>query len=265
MHQSNSRNQFRVDWRTLGTALGALLLLYYLVPLLSLLGQSPGVIIGQLSSTPVIRSILTSLGSALTSTVLATAFGVPLAYWLARTNSRRKSFVTALVALPLVLPPIVSGMVLLSVFGPNTPIGAFADSHGIQLTRSFIGVVLAQTFVASPFVVVTSKAAFEGVDRQLEYASRTLGKDTWVTFRNVSLPLAKPGILAGVTLAFARAIGEFGATMMMAYHPRTMPVQVWVSFISDGIDAAFPVAVILLFVSFGVICVITVLGRNPWG
>lgn len=198
------------------------------------------------------------------STFIATVFGVPLAYWLARTESRRQSFVTALVALPLVLPPIVSGMVLLSVFGPNGLVGVFAKSYGLQLSRSFIGVVLAQTFVASPFVVVTSKAALEGVDRKLEYASLTLGKDTRTTFQSISLPLAKPGILAGVTLAFARAIGEFGATMMMAYHPRTMPVQVWISFISDGIGAAFPVAVILLLVSFGVICLITGLGQSPW-
>ena len=124
-------------------------------------------------------------------------------------------------------------------------------------------VVLAQTFVASPFVVVTAKAAFEGVDPALEYASRSLGKGRLTTVRRVTLPLAWPGILAGVTLAFARAMGEFGATIMLAYYPRTMPVQIWVSFTTLGLDEAFPVAAVLVVLSVVTLAVLNALGSNP--
>jgi len=154
-------------------------------------------------------------------------------------------------------------MVLLTVVGPNTLLGGAAGASGFPLTRSLAGVVLAQTFVASPFVVVTAKAAIESVDRSLEHASRSLGKRRFTTFRRVTLPLAWPGILAGVTLAFARAMGEFGATIMLAYYPRTMPVQIWVSFTTLGLENAFPVAVILVGIAVGTLVVLDVLGTNP--
>jgi molybdate/tungstate transport system permease protein len=150
------------------------------------------------------------------------------------------------------------------VVGPNTLLGDAAAAAGLPLTRSLAGVVLAQTFVASPFVVVTAKAAFEGVDRALEHASRSLGKGRLTTARRVTLPLAAPGVLAGVTLAFARAIGEFGATMMLAYYPRTMPVQIWVSFVSLGLDAAYPVAIVLVVVSVLALTVLDTVASNPW-
>ncbi|WP_227378440.1 molybdate ABC transporter permease subunit [Haladaptatus halobius] len=265
MFQRRSRrNTLTSDWRTITVLLGSILLLYYLVPLVSLISQTPGTLTVKLLQSEIRNAAATSLASALTSTAIATLLGVPLAYWLARTTSWRQTVVTALVVLPLVLPPVVSGMVLLSVFGPNEPIGAAAAQAGIPLTRSFAGVVLAQTFVASPFVVVTAKAAFEGVDRQLEHVSRTLGKDSMTTFWAISLPLAKPGIIAGITLAFARAMGEFGATVMMAYYPRTMPIQIWFAFMSRGLEAAFPVAIILLLISVGALVVLTVLGKSPW-
>jgi molybdate/tungstate transport system permease protein len=149
------------------------------------------------------------------------------------------------------------------VVGPNTLVGGAAAAGGVPLTRSLAGVVLAQTFVASPFVVVTAKAAFESVDRSLEYASQSLGKSRLTTFRRVTLPLAWPGIIAGITLAFARAIGEFGATIMLAYYPRTMPVQIWVSFTTLGLENAFPVAVILVGIAVATLVVLNALGANP--
>ncbi|WP_199242221.1 ABC transporter permease subunit, partial [Halorubrum sp. SD626R] len=143
-------------------------------------------------------------------------------------------------------------------------VGEAAAAAGLPLTRSLAGVVLAQTFVASPFVVVTAKAAFESVDRTLEHASRSLGKSRLTTARNVTLPLAGPGILAGVTLAFARAIGEFGATMMMAYYPRTMPVQIWVSFVELGLDNAYPVAILLVLIAATTLVCLNTVASNPW-
>ncbi|MFB6129224.1 MAG: molybdate ABC transporter permease subunit [Salinigranum sp.] len=254
----------RPDWLSVASLLGGVLLLYYLLPLVSLVtSQPPGAVAARLTTPDVVSAVTTSLVAATASAAVATAFGLPLAYWLARARGRVKTLVTAVVVLPLVLPPVVSGMVLLTVVGPNTLLGRVAAAGGVHLTRSLAGVVLAQTFVASPFVVVTAKAAFEAVDRSLEHASRSLGKSRLVTFRRVTLPLAWPGVLAGVTLAFARAIGEFGATLMLAYYPRTMPVQIWVSFTTLGTDRAFPVAVVLVGVAVATLVVLNALGSNP--
>jgi molybdate/tungstate transport system permease protein len=254
-----------VDWLSVALVLGGLLLVYYFAPLLSLfLSASPGEVLGRLADPAVRSTATTSLLSASITTVLATVFGLPLAYWLARAETPWKNAVLAVVVLPLVLPPTVGGVVLLTVFGPNTLLGGTATAAGLPLTRSLAGVVLAQTFVASPFVVVTAKAAFESVDRTLEHASRSLGKSRWTTARNVTLPLAGPGILAGVTLAFARAMGEFGATMMVAYYPRTMPVEIWVSFQSLGLAHAYPVAILLVVIAVAALLVLNTVASNPW-
>jgi molybdate/tungstate transport system permease protein len=253
------------DWLSVALVLGGVLLLYYAVPLLSLFLSVPsGDIFARLNDPTVVDSAITSLLSASLSTVIATLFGLPLAYWLARTEGVVTKVVLAIAVLPLVLPPVVSGIVLLTVFGPGSPLGAAAVATGFPLTRSLAGVVLAQTFVASPFVVVTAKAAFESVDQTLEYASRSLGKSRLTTARHVTLPLAGPGILAGVTLAFARAMGEFGATMMIAYYPRTMPVQIWVAFIERGLDNAYPVAVLLVAIAAVALLVLNTVASNPW-
>jgi molybdate/tungstate transport system permease protein len=268
MRPTNSRTDAavdRFDWLSAAFLLGAVLLCYYLVPLVSLvLARPAGDVVRRLGSPAVVAAAGTSLTASVASAAVATTFGLPLAYWLARADGRVQTVVTALVVLPLVLPPVVSGMVLLTVVGPNTLVGEAAAAGGVRLTRSLVGVVLAQTFVASPFVVVTAKAAFESVDRSLEYASQSLGKSRLTTLRRVTLPLAWPGILAGVTLAFARAIGEFGATIMLAYYPRTMPVQIWVSFTTLGSAEAFPVAVVLVGIAVAALVVLNALGRTPW-
>ena len=257
--------RFGFDWLSVAIVLGGVLLLYYVVPLVSLFLSVPaGEILARISNPTVVDSATTSVISASVSTVIATLFGLPLAYWLARTDGAVTKIVLAVVVLPLVLPPTVGGIVLLTVFGPSSPLGEAAIAAGVPLTRSLAGVVLAQTFVASPFVVVTAKAAFESVDQTLEYASRSLGKGRWTTARNVTLPLAGPGILAGITLAFARAIGEFGATMMLAYYPRTMPVQIWVAFIELGLENAYPVAILLVLIAAAALLILNTVASNPW-
>jgi len=256
---------FGFDWLTVALVLGGVLLLYYVVPMVSLFLSVPvGDVLARMSDPAVVDSATTSLLSASISTVVAALFGLPLAYWLARTDGAVTKGVLAIVVLPLVLPPTVGGIVLLTVIGPGSPLGEAAIAAGFPLTRSLAGVILAQTFVASPFVVVTAKAAFESVDRTLEYASRSLGKSRLTTARNVTLPLAGPGILAGVTLAFARAIGEFGATMMVAYYPRTMPVQIWVAFIELGLDNAYPVAILLVLIAAAALLILNTVASNPW-
>lgn len=245
--------------------LGALLLVYYAVPLVALLStQSPVAIMEGLADGQVRAAALVSVGAATVATLVAAVLGLPLAYVLARRDAWWTSVVTALVVLPLVFPPIVSGMLLLSVFGPAGIGGLLADA-GLPLTRSFAAVVLAQTFVASPFLVITAKSAFEGVPRRYEQASRLLGRGRWATLRRVTLPLAAPGVAAGLLLTFARSMGEFGATLMMAYYPRTLPVQIWVAFTSLGLDSAFPIAAVLALLSILVLALLHVLGTQVWG
>ena len=253
------------DWLSIVFLLGGLLLFYYSIPVISLLlSVRPITVFAELTDPAVQRAIMTSVLGASLSTLLATGLGLPLAYWLARTETVWQQVGLGFVVLPLVLPPTVSGVVLLTVIGPTTSLGDIAGASGINLTRSLAGVVLAQTFVASPFVVVTAKAAIERVDETLEHASRALGKSRLQTARHITVPLAGPGILAGVTLAFARAMGEFGATMMLAYYPRTMPVQIWVSFVAAGIERAYPVAIILLAVALVSLIVLHTVAHNPW-
>jgi molybdate/tungstate transport system permease protein len=254
----------RADALTVALVLGGLLVAFYVVPLVSLaVARPPGAVLAALGSGGVQSAAITSLATAAVSTALATAGGVPLAYWLARTDGPLATVVGAAVVLPLVLPPVVAGMVLLTLVGPDAALGRLAAAGGVALTRSLGGVVLAQTFVASPFVVVTATAAFRGVDPRLEHASRSLGESRLATVRRVTLPLAWPGILGGITLAFARAMGEFGATLVVAYYPRTLPVAVWDAFVTEGLDAAFPVAVVLLSVSVATIAALHLLGASP--
>jgi molybdate/tungstate transport system permease protein len=244
--------------------LGGLLVVYALVPVVAFLSRTgiAGVASG-LSDPGAQTAIRNSLLTAPVSTAVATVTGVPLAYVLARRSFPGKRLVESLVVLPLVLPPVVGGAMLLTAVGRFTPIGSAAAAAGVPLTGSLLGVVLAQTFVAAPFVVVTARAGFGAVDERLERASRSLGYGPLATFRNVSLPMARGSILAGIVLTFARAIGEFGATMMVAYNPRTMPTRIWVDFISGGIEEIVPVSVALLAVALLVLTAVQRVGHVP--
>ena len=122
--------------------------------------------------------------------------------------------------------------------------------------------MLAQTFVASPFLIITARSGFAAIDREVEQAARSLGKGPLETFRLVSLPLARGSILAGIVLTFARAMGEFGATMMTAYHPHTMPTQIWVTFISHGVNATAPLVIALFAVGFAVVFALQSVGKR---
>lgn len=244
--------------------LGGVLLVYLGLPFLAFLATTrPADVLGGLAEPGVQIAIRNSLVTATVSTGIATALGVPLALLLARRSFTGKRLVEALVVLPIVLPPVVGGAMLLTAFGRFTPIGATAASAGVPLTDSLVGVVIAQTFVAAPFVVITARSGFASIDRQLEEVSRSLGHGPLSTFRRISFPLAGGAILAGVTLTFARAIGEFGATMMVAYNPRTMPTQIWVEFIAGGVDAIVPVALALLAITLVVLGVLRRLAGLP--
>jgi len=253
-----------VSVRAVAGVLSGLLVVSFALPFVAFIWHTGSASIGASLADPVTRTaIRNSLLTAPVATAIATALGVPLAYVLARASFRGKRVVEAIVFLPLVVPPVVGGAMVLSVVGRFTPLGSAAASIGVPLSDSLCGVVLAQTFVAAPFVVITARAGFGAIDEQLEEASRSLGHGPLSTFRRVSLPLARDAIVAGIALTFARATGEFGATMMVAYNPRTMPTQLWVAFITGGIDAVVPLALVLLAVTLAVVALLRWVTRVP--
>jgi molybdate/tungstate transport system permease protein len=205
-----------------------------------------------------LSSLETSMVAALLTTACAIVFGLPAAFLLSIWQFRGRRWVEAVLLLPLVMPPLVGGTAEISVFGPNTWLGAWFAGHGAPLTDSLIGVVLAQAFVTSPFLILAARAGFDEVPRDLLEATRLAGGGLWAQFWSVYLPLSRQAIGAGVLLTFARSIGEFGATLIMAYHPYTVPVDIWTAFTSGGLNAIIPMAVVLLFVS------ILIVGITSW-
>jgi len=190
-----------------------------------------------------------------------TLFGVPLGYVLAHARIPFKQLLVGLVFLPMVVPGLAGGILLLLTFGPYGTVGGPLAAWNVALTSNLAGIVLAQLYVSSPFVIVSSLVAFTGVDPKLEMAAAMLGDSQWHIFRRISLPLAWPGIAAGITLAWIRALGEFGATMIVAYNPHTLPVYLWVSFEANGLTGALPVAVLLVVLAAVAVTISRLLGR----
>lgn len=193
-------------------------LAFLLVPLLALVVRAPwSDLPEQLTSPAVWDALRLSLVCATTATALSLVVGVPLAWLLARTDFPGRSLVRALVTLPLVLPPVVGGVALLLALGRNGIVGQWLDEwFGITLPFTTAGVVLAETFVALPFLVISVEGTLRAADPRFEEAAATLGASRFTAFRRVTLPLIAPGVAAGAVLAWARALGEFGATITFA-------------------------------------------------
>jgi ABC-type Fe3+/spermidine/putrescine transport system ATPase subunit/ABC-type sulfate transport system permease component len=190
-----------------------------------------------------------SLASASVATTLVTVCGVPLGYFLARRSGRGMALLGFVVQLPLALPPLASGILLLFMLGYSSPLGRLTNG---ALTDSFTGIVLAEAFVAAPFLIIAARSAFAGFDPVLEDVAATLGHRPWSVFLRVSLPLAWRATAAGMLLAWLRAFGEFGATVMVAYHPYSLPVYTYVAFGSEGLPAMIPVLVPTLIAAVSV-------------
>lgn len=235
-HRQHTSSMTRVAWPLRGLA--ALFCVALALPFLAAVTHLPQADWGGIDRPSLLRATATSLASASLATALVAAGGVPLGYWLAR---RRLDWLArgigALVQLPLALPPLASGVLLLFLFGPVAPLPWLIGS----VTDSFIGIVIAEAFVAAPFLVIAARSAFAALDPALEDVAATLGHSALARFRHVALSAAWPGIRAGLILCWLRAFGEFGATMMLAYHPYTLPVYTYVAFGISGLPAMLPV------------------------
>jgi len=221
--------------------LGGLLALYLLVPIIAFAVRLAG---GAPASPGLGSALATSLFTATLSTAVITVLGTPLAYLLARRRGVIGRVVLALVALPLALPTLMSGILLLYVVGPFTLPG---ELFGGKLTDTRAGIVLAQIFVAAPFLIIAARAAFAAVDPALEEVAATLGYGRVARFARVAVPAALPGIAAGILLTWLRAFAEFGATVILAYHPFSLPVFTFVQFDETGLPGTMlPIAAALL-------------------
>jgi molybdate transport system permease protein len=218
----------------------------------------------RLGAPGVLTALRLSLFTATVATVVCVVLGVPLAWLLARLEFPGRRLVRALVTVPLVLPPVVGGVALLLVFGRRGLLGAWLDStFGITLPFTTAGVILAEAFVAMPFLVIAVEGALRGADDRYEEAAATLGAGRWTTFRRVTLPLVAPGIAAGAVLCWARALGEFGATITFAGNfpgrTQTMPLAVYLALETD-LQSAIVLSLILLVVSVAILASL----RDRW-
>jgi molybdate transport system permease protein len=238
---------------------------FLVLPLAALLARTPWRDLGdRLTDPAVLDALRLSLVTSLAAVAIVVLVGIPLAWLLARVDFPGRSVVRALVVVPLVLPPVVAGVALLAAFGRRGLVGGpLYDVLGVSLPFTTAAVVVAHAFVALPFFVLSVEGALRAGDAELDVVAATLGADRWTTFRRVTVPVAGPGIAAGLVLAWARAIGEFGATITFAGNfrgtTRTMPNAIYVALQVDP-DGAVLLSVILLVVSVAVLALL----RERW-
>ena len=229
--------------------LGLVIFLFIVVPLgKMILASDPMILLDTFWDPEVMRSIWLTLYAALIATAIGCLLGVPLAYLLARANFPGKGLVEGLIDIPIVVPHTAAGIALLFVFGRNFMVGKAFGAIGIQFVDSMAGIVIAMLFVSIPFLIDSAKEGFKKVDVRLEKVARSLGASPWQAFFKISLPLAWRSIVAGNIMMWARGISEFGAVLILAYHPMIAPVLVYERFETYGLDYARPVAVLLIMV-----------------
>ena len=238
---------------------------FLVLPVVGLLVRAPWSSLGaQLAAPGVGEALRLSLISATLATLVSLVLGVPLAWVLARSRIRGRSVLRALVTVPLVLPPVVGGVALFLVLGRRGVLGGpLYDAFGISIPFTTTAVVLAETFVAMPFLVISVEGALRAADARFEDVAATLGADRWTTFRRVTLPLVAPGVAAGAVLCWARALGEFGATITFAGNfpgtTQTMPLAVYLALQREP-EAAIVLSLILLAVSLATLLLL----RDRW-
>jgi molybdate transport system permease protein len=243
----------------------SLALAFLVVPVIAIfLRVPPGELVSALGSDASRHALVVTAKANLASMLLVLVFGTPTAYWIATRQTRLRDLVVTLVELPLVLPPAVAGIGLLAAFGRLGLLGGTIEALGIDLAFTQTAVVLAVTFVASPFYVRTAVSAFESVDPTLPAAARTLGAGPGRVFARVALPLAGGGLGAGAALAFARGLGEFGATIMFAGslegRTQTLSLAIYEQFDLD-FDVALAISALLVIVSGTVLLSVKLLTR----
>jgi molybdate transport system permease protein len=262
-HRARRVRANRMPWPVLAVAIVAVV--FFALPLVGLLWRAPwGDVWTFLSDETTRTALRLSIVCSLWATALSILFGVPLAWLLARVQFPGRSAVRALCTLSMVLPPVVGGVALFFALGRRGIVGQYLDRwFDVRLPFTTAGVVVAQTFVAMPFLVITVEAALRQLDGRVEDASRTLGASSWYTFRRVTIPAIRPALIAGAVLSWARALGEFGATITFAGNfpgrTQTMPLAVYLA-LETNPEEAIVLALVLTTISFAVLVAL----RDRW-
>jgi molybdate/tungstate transport system permease protein len=245
-------------WLTISS--GVIVMAFILVPLFDMVtAPSISMLRETLKDRDVVHSIWLSIYTAASAALISFVFGTPLAYLLARTDFKGKRLVESIIDLPIVIPHPVVGIAILSVAGRNHWIGQVLEDLGIRIMGSVTGIITVLTFVGIPFYINTVKDGFESISPRLEKVSRSLGASMWSTFFRVTFPLAWRSMVIGLIMCTARAISEFGAVVIVAYHPMIAPVMIYERFEAYGLKYSQPVAVWLVLVCLSLFLVLRVL------
>jgi len=216
-------------------------------------------LIDAVTNSVVLKAIGISISMAIASTLIAFFFGVPLAYFLARKDFPGKSIIEGIVDIPLMIPHVVAGIALYGIFMRYGVIGAPLKRLGIVTTDAYLGIVVAMLFMSLPYLIDTAREGFKEVDPRLENVARSLGASHWRTFREITFPLAFPSILSGAILSWGRAISEFSAVLILAYHPISAPILIYEKFTSFGLAASRPISVLLISICLVIFVLLRVL------
>ncbi|MBN1635898.1 MAG: ABC transporter permease [Deltaproteobacteria bacterium] len=239
---------------------GIIVLAFILLPLIEMLSAPSAVMLKEtLKDKDVVRSIWLSMYTALAAACISFVFGTPLAYVLARTNFHGKRLVESIIDLPIVIPHPVVGIAILSVAGKNHWLGQIMSELGVRIMGSVTGIITVLTFVGIPFYINAAKDGFEGISPRLENVARSLGAPMFSTFFRITFPLAWRSMLVGLIMCCARAISEFGAVVIVAYHPMIAPVMIYERFESYGLKYSQPVAVWLVLVCLSLFLILRIL------
>jgi len=235
------------------SVVGALLVIFLALPLAAtVLSENPGAIGLALGDPEVQSAIYTSFGAALIATILSLGFGIPLAYVMARGRFRGKGMVQGIIDVPIVIPHTIAGVTLLVVFGRMGLFSSEMSALNLRFEDELLGIVIAMMFVSVSFVVNAARDGFEAVDERLENVARSLGATRTEAFLTVTLPLSLPAVVTGAVMAWARAVSEFGAVVIIAFFPKIIPTLIYEKNIHSGVAESMPIAALLIIICVGV-------------
>jgi molybdate/tungstate transport system permease protein len=259
-----------VDWlreksvfMIVSALLGTGMILFLVIPIVGSFTGSATSIPEALTDARTTGAILTSFYCAFLATLFIFVLGVPFAYVFTRREFPGKRFLDSLIDIPILIPHNAAGIALLMVLGPASSIGTASEALGFRFVDSILGIVVAMAFVSAPFMIRSAQESFLSISPNMERAAKSLGASDARVFVHVTFPLAARGILTGCLLTWARAISEFGAVVMLAYNPKTAPVQLYDVFISEGLRAALPINGLLMVLAFVILIVFRVVVAKP--
>lgn len=255
------------DWRIkiIFTGIGGLILLFIIAPVAGMLLQtSISEYVDTINDSEVTSSIRLTLFASMGATLIFGILSIPLAYLLARKNFPFKGLVNGIIDIPIVIPHSAAGIALLVIISRGSFIGGLGESVGLSFVGGVAGIVVAMAFVSLPFAINAARDGFLAVPEKLEKAALNLGASPWRVFTSISLPLARRPVISGLVMMWARGLSEFGAVIIIAYHPMITPVLIWERFASFGLSYARPVAAVFILVCLSVFVLMRFLSQKKY-